>query len=109
MPVLSGVPHGNILGPVLFTIYLNDLPSCIQLSNIMMYADDTVIYLSSTATSDIELKLNLGLDNLSQRLHYNKLVLNVKNTEFMTFGTRQRLANAPRAFFHKGAKIFNNS
>ena len=58
----------------------------------MMYADDTVIYLSSTSTSDIELKLNLDLANLSQWLHYNKLVLNMKKTEFMMFGTRQRLA-----------------
>ena len=51
-----------------------------------------MIYLSSTSTSDIELKLNLDLANLSQWLHYNKLVLNMKKTEFMTFGTRQRLA-----------------
>ena len=58
----------------------------------MMYADDTVIYLSSTSTSDIELKLNLDLVNLLQWLHYNKLVPNMKKTEFMTFGTRQRLA-----------------
>ena len=91
MPVFSGVPQGSILGPVLFILYINDLPSCIQFSNIMMYADDTVIYLSSTTTLDIELKLNLDLVNLSQWLHHNKLVLNMKKTEFMTFGTRQRL------------------
>ena len=65
---------GSILSPVLFTLYINDLLSCIQFSKIMMYADDTVIYLSYTSTSDIELKLNLDLANLSQCLHYNKLV-----------------------------------
>ena len=60
----------------------------------MMYADDAVTYLSSTSTSDIdrELKLNLDLANLSQWLHYNKLVLNIKKTGSMKFGTRQRLA-----------------
>ena len=68
------------------------LVNCIQFSNIMMYADDTVIYLPFTSTSDIELKLNLDLANLSQWLHYNKVVLNMKKTEFMTFGTHQRLA-----------------
>ena len=60
MYVLSGVPQGSIHGPVLFTLYINELPSCIQFSNIMMYADDTVVYLSSPLTSEIELKLNLA-------------------------------------------------
>ena len=88
MPVLSGVPQGIILGPVLFTLSIKDLPSCIQFSNIMMDADDTVIYLSSTSTSDIEVKLNLDPANLSQWLYYNKLVLNMKKMEFMAFGNR---------------------
>ncbi|PFX13167.1 RNA-directed DNA polymerase from mobile element jockey [Stylophora pistillata] len=92
MPVLNGVPQGSILGPVMFTLFINDLPSCIQFSNIMMYADDTVIYLSSTSTVDSEHNLNLDLAYLSQWLHYNKLVINMKKTEFMTFDTRQRLA-----------------
>ena len=64
MPVLSGVPQGSILGSVLFTLYISDLPSCIHF-NFMMYVDDTVIYLLSTSTLDIELKLNLDLANLS--------------------------------------------
>ena len=81
MPVLSGVPQGSILGPVLFTLYINDLPSCIQFSNIMMYADDTVFYLSSSSTSEIELKLNLDLANSSQWLHYNKLVTSSQHEE----------------------------
>ena len=56
----------------------------------MMYADDTMIFLSSTSTSDFELKLNLDLANLSQWLYYNKLVLNMKKTEFVTLGTSKR-------------------
>ena len=42
-PVLSGVPHGTILGPVLFTLYVNDISSGI-LSTVKLYADDTKVY-----------------------------------------------------------------
>ena len=61
MPVLSGLPQVSFLGLVLFTLYINELPSCIQFSNIMMYADDTVVYLSSPSTLEIERKLNPDL------------------------------------------------
>ena len=96
LAVESGVPQGSILGPLLFTLYINELRSCINFSNVIMYSDDTVIFFSSAQLMEVELKLNMELTSLSEWLCGNKLLLNLKKTEFMVFGTQQRLSSGHR-------------
>jgi hypothetical protein len=64
-------------GPLLFLIFVNDLPYCINHCEISLCADDTVIYFSSNNACDLEMKLNY--DNL--------LTLNVSKCKFVIYGS----------------------
>ena len=54
LPVTSGVPHGSILGPILFCLYVTSLPDVVRSSQIAAFADDAKIFKEITSTSDAE-------------------------------------------------------
>ncbi|KXJ15113.1 putative RNA-directed DNA polymerase from transposon X-element [Exaiptasia diaphana] len=103
-----GVPQGTLLGPLLFLIYINDLPNSIGLGHSRMYADDTSISFAAQTKHELQTLINRELSNVNIWLKSNKLSLNVAKTEFMTIGSRQRLmtqANAPIDIHIESSKI----
>ena len=83
LDIHTGVPQGSILGPLLFIIYINDLPlSCSSLTPII-YADDTTLYtkLNTQNIKQFEQNINLELEKVNTWLKVNKLSLNVKKKQ----------------------------
>ena len=89
LTINCGVPQGSILGPLLFLIYINDLPNCLNVGSPTMYADDTNISFKSKNLVELQDCMNIELKSLNTWLEVNKLSLNIAKTEFMVIGSRQ--------------------
>ena len=82
-----GVPQGSCLGPLLFVIYINDLPFALKKAETNMYADDTMISYSFKTLDELHRVLNAELVDIDKWLPGNKLSLNVVKTQAMIVGS----------------------
>ena len=89
LPVLSGVPQGSILGPLLFVLFINDLPESV-LSSLKLYADDAKCYRRITSIEDC-LALQNDLISLSEWSRRWKLVFSPRKCEIMTVSRSKRI------------------
>ena len=89
--VTCGIPQGSNLGPLLFLIYINDLPNCLHHATPRMFADDTNVSFAADSLEELQSVINSELERLKSWLITNKLSLNIAKTEFMTIGSRQRI------------------
>ena len=83
LSVNIGVPQGSTLGPLLFMLFVNDLPMHISNGQCSMYADDTIIYCNDRNVADLNDDLNDTLDQVNEWYKANKLVLNVSKSNAM--------------------------
>ena len=86
-----GVRQDSILGPLLFLIYINDLPNCLKHSTARMFADDTNITVSGKSIKEAEVAVNADLNNIREWLLSNRLSLNLVKTEYLLIGSRHNI------------------
>ena len=86
--ILTGIPQGFILGPLLFIIYINDITQSSKHFNFIIYADDTTLCSTVKINADAT-QLNMELNNVSQWLNLNKLSLNVKKSNGFSYATKE--------------------
>ena len=90
--IRCGVPQGSILGPLFFSICINDLKNASNKCKFLMYADDTTIYfnIEDFNTNNLEAEINKELEQVNTWLKVNKLSLNVGKTKMMIFHRKKK-------------------
>lgn len=83
--IINGVPQGSILGPLLFSIFINDITHIKLKGKIQLYADDTVLKYSSRDINTIFQEMQHDIDLIANWFNTNQLDLNVSKTKYMFF------------------------
>lgn len=110
--ITTGVPQGSILGPILFSMFINDISNCCKHSLIHLYADDVQLYMSRPIglLDDLIIRLNEDLSSILQWTKFNCLNLNVKKTKVLPIShSAYHFENAPKVKLGNIEFQFENS
>ena len=84
-PVKVGVPQGSILGPLLLSIFVNDLPNVVTHAQTNMYANDTELHCCGEDLRNVQCDLQLDLCKVQDWLQANRLQLNISKSDYVNW------------------------
>ena len=98
--ITHGVPQGSILGPILFSIYINDLPGIPNSSSLESYQEDSKLFLSFVVKEigDAVKRLNEDIRMVASWCCNHSLLINPEKTNLLVMGTHQLLSTLPEDF-----------
>ena len=95
----GGVPQGSALGPLLFLIYVNAMPSLVECGRLLQFADDTILICSGDTHDDVQQQLEHDLRLLFFWINSSKMKLNTSKSSLMWFKSKRSSCAPHPPFF----------
>ena len=106
LPISTGVPQGSVLGPLLFLLYINDLPMASTALKLVLFADDSNLLLQGKNPNEMSHSLSKELEIINDWFCASKLLLNANKTKLIIFKSRKcRVDLDPPPVYLNGVEI----